>query len=506
MWRLILFVCGLFVMVFACQKSEKNAKLTHLDKGKEASKQYCAACHKYPEPDMLTKSLWKDDVLPKMAQFMGIWKNPEERNALLQNGEMRDILLRENIYPEHPMMDAETFRLISEYYISQAPEKFTFPEVDFSNSGRFMVEIPPNRFRTPSTTLLKAINSEIWLGDANTNQFLVLNSDKSIQLAAELEEGAVSAEVYHQNLYVTVMGSFSPTELPLGMLVSVPYKQSSGGGLVMDKLQRPVHSAACDLDRNNITDFVICEFGQFTGALNWYKGLGNGKFEKITLHPKPGAIRSYIRDVNNDGLQDVVTLFAQADEGIDAYINEGNDKFKRVRLLSFPPGYGSSSFELTDLNRDGNFDIVYTAGDNADFNPIPRPYHGIYHFTNDGNLNFKQSYFYHLPGAYAVRNADFDLDGDMDMAAISFFPDFDKHPERGFVYLENKGNHTYASQSMPIEKLGRWLLMDISDDDQDGDLDIYLGSLSMQPKPDKGLLKSWTSKGIPYIILKNNTK
>ena len=88
------------------------------------------------------------------------------------------------------------------------------------------------------------------------------------------------------------------------------------------------------------------------------------------LWDKPGATKAYIEDMNNDGKQDIVALFAQADEGIDIYYNQGNGQFKRERVLQFPPSYGSSSLQIQDLNNDGRKDLIYTAGDNADFLPI----------------------------------------------------------------------------------------------------------------------------------------
>ena len=45
-----------------------------------------------------------------------------------------------------------------------------------------------------------------------------------------------------------------------------------------------------------------------------------------------------------------------------------------------------------------------------------------------------------------ARAMDFDEDGDLDVAAISFFPDFEKYPERSFIYFENhQGKMNYCS-------------------------------------------------------------
>ena len=98
----------------------------------------------------------------------------------------------------------------------------------------------------------------------------------------------------------------------------------------------------------------------------------------------------------------------------------------------------SQYLELADFNKDGFDDIVYVCGDNADKSPILKNYHGIYIYLNDGKSNFTPSYFYPRIGAYKAIVLDYYLDGDLDIAAISFFPDYLRYPEESFIYLNNK--------------------------------------------------------------------
>ena len=66
-----------------------------------------------------------------------------------------------------------------------------------------------------------------------------------------------------------------------------------------------------------------------------------------------GAIKVYVDDYNHDGLPDIWALFAQGEEGIFLFTNKGNGNFEQRQVLRFPPVYGSSSFEIIDLNNDG---------------------------------------------------------------------------------------------------------------------------------------------------------
>ena len=125
---------------------------------------------------------------------------------------------------------------------------------------------------------------------------------------------------------------------------------------------------------------------------------------------------------------------------------------------------------------------------------------------NDGQNNFKESYFYPLNGATRVVANDFDQDGDIDFALLATFPDFDNHPDYNFIYLENKEStsYTFSQEHLTNTKLGRWFLMDAEDIDDDGDVDIVLSALSFSftPAPEY-LEEAWKESYTDLLILKN---
>jgi hypothetical protein len=311
-----------------------------------------------------------------------------------------------------------------------------------------------------------------------------------------------------------MMGHFVPSDEPAGQLVRAIRNEDGnyeGYQRIVKELKRPVDIAYADLDNNGTDDFVVCEFGNHTGSVSLFTRQAKLTYTRRVLFNAPGAIKVSIEDMNNDARKDIIVLMAQGDEGLDIYFNQGNGRFQRSRVLNFPPVYGSASFCLVDMNKDGYKDIVYVNGDNADASQVLKPYHGIRIFMNDFHSRFTESYFYPMPGAYKATVRDFDKDGDVDIAAVSFFPDFANQPEGGFVYLENISEYDrliFAPSAVEASKDGRWITMMSGDFDTDGYEDLALGAFTSMSISGDALdvwKDQYAGKSVPLLVLKNIT-
>ena len=109
---------------------------------------------------------------------------------------------------------------------------------------------------------------------------------------------------------------------------------------------------------------------------------------------------------------------------------------------------------------------------------------------------------------FSIEAADFDNDGDMDFCLLATFPDYDKQPLLPFVYLKNEdpGTFEFSTELLNNPTLGRWLLAEAGDIDQDGDQDIILSSFTyvFTPVPDS-LNAKWNNTGIDLMILRNKS-
>ena len=85
---------------------------------------------------------------------------------------------------------------------------------------------------------------------------------------------------------------------------------------------------------------------------------------------------------------DFVTLLAQQDETVLAYINKGDFSFEQKVVYAAPhPNWGSSGIQLVDLDKDGDLDVILTHGDSFD-DGFVKPYHGIQWLENTGTYPF----------------------------------------------------------------------------------------------------------------------
>ena len=503
-----IYLFSFILFVSACSSPAKKN-----EEGKQLAKTYCGSCHLLPIPSLLNKETWLLGVLPEMGPRLGI-NSFQGTTYRIQHHPS----VPEGYYPSGPAMTEEEWAKIVSYFYDEAPDSLEEDYQPISTQlDRFEAKTPDYPTPSPPVTSYVKIdpgNHAVYL--AHGLELKMRSFNQRLQPVGEAKTHNVMVDIAFHDLSkpglrsatLLTMGALTPFDVTHGSLQPVTIdeklKITLSSKFLIDSLPRPVNLQEADLNNDGKPDFVVCGFGNFAGSLFWLKNTGDGHFEKNILRNLPGSIQSWVDDFNKDGRLDILALMAQGDEGIFLYEQLADGTFHEKNVLRFSPVAGSISIDLADFNQDGYPDIVYTSGDNADYSKVLKPYHGVYIYLNDGKWNFKQAFFFAINGCFKALARDYDLDGDIDIAAISYFADFMKRPEESFVYLQNEGDFHFKPFTFPQHSLGRWLTLDAGDIDGDGDIDLVLGNMSIGPT-NIPTHADWRS-GPAFVLLENKTR
>jgi hypothetical protein len=446
-------------------------------RGEALARTYCAACHAFPEPQLLDKETWEASVLPQMAPRLGI-----DTTSIFS-----DASRNPHMVVLTTAVSDEDWEEIVRYYLELSPD--TLPSQSLPAQPR----LDPDAFETSPfipglksnavMTLLEAdrAHERVFAGEAGSHRLLMFDWDRDLLATLTLGSPATDLIVQDEHVLVLESGILHPNDQPRGRLVQYDFAGDDAlefSEVLIDSLFRPVFVEQFDFDGDGLSDFLICEYGDNRGRLALYRSDGSG-YRRQVLDPSPGAIRFEIRDMTGDGHPDIVALFAQGDERIVLFENDDRGDFDGdPRILArFPPVYGSMHFSMHDFNGDGNVDILHVNGDNFDYSRILKPYHGIRILENDGENNFEERYFFPMYGAARAEAVDLDQDGDLDILTTSNFADAERHPERGIMYLENVGLYDFEPHAFSIASGNQWNVMAIADLNGDGWLDAVIGAM-----------------------------
>jgi hypothetical protein len=466
----------------------------------------CSACHLFPDPRLLDKTIWTTHIFPKMRLYMGLDKIDL---AASKDGEA---LLKAGFLPAAPLIPESSWERITNWYLARAPEPTNTPSRNgFIPLGmqNFKVVAPPRRRTPPLTTFVQIDPKDhvVFAADANEQALEVLGAAGEQIAAPKVGNIITSMQKSKEGFLLGCIGHFFPTEDKLGQVILL---KETGKGLerkvLFSELPRVAHIEAGDFNGDQREDFALSMFGFHTGRFSWFENLGEDKYQEHVILNKAGAVKSIAHDFNKDGHADLAVLYGQEIDSLFLFINDGKGEFTQKDVFRRAPVYGHAYFELADFNGDGEIDFLVANGDNGYYESPPKPYHGVRIYTKNGG-GYEEAYFFPQHGAFKAMARDFDNDGDLDIASISFFPDYKESPRESFVMLENKGGLKFEPSTFRECIAGRWVTMDANDLDGDGDIDIVLASLIRMPTIVPDFLKELWEKQSPSVLyLINQTR
>ena len=403
------------------------------------------------------------------------------------------------------------------FYLDRALEKERIPE-SFSHLGPGSLRFeklnvrPSNSPPTPAVSyvrfvaLLDELGRDLLICDMRHGLVMVQRpylKEKPLGVIAKIPNPA-RAEVVdldrdgQRDLLVANLGSLVPSDHDRG---SVVWLRSDGKSsyetiVLLEKVGRVADVQAADLDADGDLDLVVAVFGwRTTGEVLLLENLGPDEKEAggrprfalaDVLDPRNGAINVPIVDIDGDGRPDIVVLLAQQHETLLVLLNRGELEFEAREIYRAPhPDWGSSGIEIADLDGDGDADILMVNGDLLD-NSVLKTYHRVAWFENLGEANFTEHELGAFPGAHKTRAVDMDLDGDLDVVATSFLPQFPMETRKllkleSIIWFEQTSTRKFERHSIETYLCDHPTL-DAVDFDGDGDVDLCVGNFALEPK------------------------
>ena len=302
-----------------------------------------------------------------------------------------------------------------------------------------------------------------------------------------------------QDILVAVLGMLFPSNDKIGSVVILENdgKCNFKKHVIVEKIARVSDVRAGDLDGDSDMDLAVAQFGYDDGETRWIENLGNWKFQSHILQNLSGPINVEIVDVDKDGDLDILSLVSQEWEEIYCFVNDGKGIFQPELLWgSNNEDFGSSGIYISDVDMDGDQDILYTNGDAFDYiPPVPRPWHGVNWLENKGDMTFVFHRICDFPGAYNARPVDIDNDNDKDIFTISGFNFWDKPESQSFIWLENTGNMQFKKHEIANAPT-HLLTLESGDFNNDGLTDFVTGGMHTYPPYDRmGRITLWINNG-----------
>ena len=338
-----------------------------------------------------------------------------------------------------------------------------------------------------------------WLRQTGDGQFSESPLGEPIDAPVHAEVADIDADG-DLDVIVAAMGVMLPSNDDIGSVVVLENDgaQSFTSRTLIDGIRRVTDVQPGDIDGDGDVDLAVSQFGYVQGEIRWMENLGNWEFASHHLMDRSGAIHGPLADLDGDGDLDIVVLFSQEWETVQAFINDGSGVFTPIVLHDVPDAdFSSSGIAIGDIDDDGDPDIAWTNGDafvSVGYRPLPT--HGVQWLENLGNYRFAFHRLGQFDGAYGPMIADFDGDGDQDIAAVSEFATWEQPQTPSMRWWAQQQGGQFVAQDLDASTT-HLVTAAAGDFDADGRPDIVAGGMALYPPFERvPRIVRWTNLGL----------
>lgn len=457
---------------------------------------FCGDCHSLPIPSTFPKSRWPDEVRRGFEFYV-------ETNRTDLPEPLRHDVIR--------------------YYQLAAPDEVVVPRADLQPAtsasiafepAAYQVRLPVESSALPAIAQVQGFHnsSDLLFTDMSGGGLWRWHPGSTNNVSAPqlLHKGKNTCKVTRcdwngdmlDDYLVAEMGAFPVGDHQLGS-VSLLLGQTDGGYASVELatgLSRVVEARPIDYDEDGDLDVLVADFGWHkTGSLHLLRNTGGAmdapQMKVEVVDNKHGALGVEVADIDQDGHQDFVVAYGQEYESIEVYLrrNPGEYEHQTIDRLK-DPSYNASSFHLRDVDKDGRVDIVHTCGDTMD-SMLAKPYHGVRWIRNLGDNRWEAHELGLLVGALSATSADFDGDGDIDIAAVGLFPDASRSTPGAYnsvCWWEQRESLQFVQHTIERDTCSH-AACSAQDVDGDGRMDLVVGQWQ---SPDQAALKLFLNKAV----------
>lgn len=219
----------------------------------------------------------------------------------------------------------------------------------------------------------------------------------------------------------------------------------SAPNLIVTGLSAPIDMVTNDLNNDGYMDVIVSSKPQ--NKISWFENLdGNGTFasENIAVPYAPEPDRVECADVDGDNQIDLISI-SQSDRKIVWFKNlDGMGDFSVYHVINSEIHFDEMGFSIGDIDNDGDIDVISTSYQQSRLSWYEN-------LTGQGDFAPRINISWNLRDVRAIHLTDLDNDGNLDIVYSKYRTYTDYYDQIGWFKNLGGGTGSFASEEVLLE-------------------------------------------------------